>query len=119
MRAPGVTPLCALRDTTLIALMLCTGIREAKACTLEAVDLRQRLGGELALHIRKGNGSQERLIPYGDLAWVLVVLDKWLEAAGISEGRVFRSHWRGAMYFQEIRRGHSLKTRCGSWRSSY
>jgi len=95
MRAPGVTPLSALRDTALIALMLCTGIREAEACALEVDDLRQKLGGELALHVRKGKGSKERLIPYGDLAWVLVVLDKWLEAAGICEGRVFRSFWRG------------------------
>jgi site-specific recombinase XerD len=95
MRAPGLMPLSALRDTALIALMLCTGIREAEACALEVDDLRQKLGGELALHVRNGKGSKERLIPYGDLAWVLVVLDKWLEAAGISEGRVFRSFWRG------------------------
>lgn len=95
MRAPGVTPLSALRDTALIALMLCCGIREAEACALDVDDLRQELGGELALHVRKGKGSKERLIPYGDLAWVLVVLDKWLEAAGISERRVFRSFWRG------------------------
>jgi len=95
LRAPGVTPLSALRDTALIALLLCTGIREAEACALEVIDLRQRLGGELALHVRKGKGSKERLVPYGDLAWVLVVLDKWLEAAGISQGRVFRSFWRG------------------------
>jgi site-specific recombinase XerD len=95
LRAPGVTPLSALRDTALIALMLCTGIREAEACALEVDDLRQKLGGELALHIRKGKGSKERLIPYGDLAWVLVILDKWLEEAGISEGSVFRSFWRG------------------------
>jgi site-specific recombinase XerD len=95
LRAPGVTSLSALRDTALIALMLCTGIREAEACALEVDDLRQKLGGELALHIRKGKGSKERLIPYGELAWVLVVLDKWLEAADISEGCVFRSFWRG------------------------
>ena len=95
LRAPGVTPLDALRDTALIALMVCTGVREAEACALDVSDLRQRLGGELALHVRKGKGSKERLIPYGDLAWVLAVLDKWLEAAGVREGHVFRSFWRG------------------------
>jgi site-specific recombinase XerD len=95
LRAPGVTPLSALRDTALIALMLCTGIREAEACALEVEDLRQKLGGELALHIRKGKGSKERLIPYGDLGWVMVILDKWLEEADISEGSVFRSFWHG------------------------
>ena len=95
LHAPGVVPLEALRDTALIALMLCTGVREVEACALEVTDLRQRLGGELALHVRKGKGSKERLIPYGDLAWVLAVLDKWLAAADINAGKVFRSFWRG------------------------
>lgn len=92
LNAPGVVPLEALRDTAAIALMLCTGIREAELCALEVQDLRQRLGRELALHIRKG--SKERLIPYGELSWVLAVVDKWLEAAGIAEGPVFRSFWK-------------------------
>lgn len=95
MHAPGTDTLPALRDTAVIALMLCTGLREAEACALQVGDLRQKLNDKLALHVRQGKGMKERLIPYGDLAWVLVVLDKWLEAAGISEGRVFRSFWRG------------------------
>jgi site-specific recombinase XerD len=95
LNAPGVVPLERLRDTAVIAMLLCTGIREAELCALEVVDLRQRLGGELALHVRKGKGSKERLIPYGDLVWVLAVVDKWLAAAGITAGPVFRSFWRG------------------------
>ncbi len=95
LNAPGVIPLEALRDTAAIALMLCTGIREAELCNLAVADLRQRLGGELALHVRKGKGAKERLIPYGDLAWVLAIMDKWLKAVGITEGPVFRSFWRG------------------------
>lgn len=95
LTAPGVVPLERLRDTALIALMLCTGVREAEAINLEVADVRQQLGGELALHIRQGKGSKERLIPYGDLSWVLAVLDKWLAAAGITEGKVFRSFWHG------------------------
>jgi site-specific recombinase XerD len=38
------TPLQALRDTALIALMLCTGIREMEVCALEVGDLRQHYG---------------------------------------------------------------------------
>lgn len=93
--APGVIPLSALRDTAMLATFLCTGIREAELCALEVRDLRQELGGELALHVRKGKGSKERLIPYGDLSWVLAIVDKWLEAAGITDGLVFRAIWKG------------------------
>lgn len=95
LAAPGVVPLNALRDTSVIAMLLCTGIREAELCALEVKDLRQRLGGELALHIREGKGAKERLVPYGDLSWVLAIVDKYLTAAGITEGPVFRSFFRG------------------------
>lgn len=95
MRAPGVDSLDGLRDTALIALMLCTGIREQEAVSLEVRDLRQRLGDELALHVRDGKGAKARLVPYGELSWVLAIVDRWLEAAGISDGRIFWSFWKG------------------------
>lgn len=94
--APGVTTLAGLRDTALIALILCTGLREAEACALDVKDLRQRLGGELALHVRKGKGAKERLIPYGELAFCLAYVDTWLKAAGITDGAVFRGFYKGA-----------------------
>jgi site-specific recombinase XerD len=87
---PGVDTLRGLRDTALIALALCTGTRRAELADLEVRDLHQRLGGELALHIREGKGRKEQLVPYGDLAWCLDLVDAWLEAACIIEGSVFR-----------------------------
>ncbi|MCJ7625997.1 MAG: hypothetical protein MUO76_21095, partial [Anaerolineaceae bacterium] len=48
-----------------------------------------------ALHVREGKGAKERLVPYGELDWCLVVVDKWLEAAGISSGPVFRGLYKG------------------------
>ena len=95
LAAPGVSSLPGLRDTAIIALMLCTGLREAELCGLDVSDLRQTLGGELALSVRLGKGSKSRLIPYGDLSWCLVIVDKWLERAGISEGPVFRGIHNG------------------------
>jgi site-specific recombinase XerD len=83
MNTPGVESRPGLRDTAVIALMLCTGIREAELSALDAPDLRRRLGGELALHVRDGKGCKERLIPYGELEWVLAIVDKWMAAAGI------------------------------------
>jgi site-specific recombinase XerD len=100
--APGVKTLQGLRDTAIIALMLCTGIREAELSALDVEDLRQELGGELALHIREGKGAKERLIPYGELDWCLAIVDRWLAAAGIHSGAVFRGFYRGG---KTLRRG--------------
>lgn len=96
LAAPGVDTLHRLRDTAAIALLLCTGIREAELSALDVGDLRQRLAGELALHVREGKGRKERLIPYGELSWCLAIVDKWMEAAGISTGSVFRGFYKGA-----------------------
>lgn len=92
---PGLNDLMSLRDTVVIALPLCTGVREGELVNLEARDLRQRLGGELALHIRQGKGAKERLIPYGELSWVLAIVDLWLEAVDISDGPILRSFYKG------------------------
>jgi integrase len=83
----------ALRDTTAFALMLATGVREGELCALEVLDLRQRLGGELALLVRHGKGDVQRLIPYGGMDWVLALADLWLRAAEITEGPVLRGFW--------------------------
>lgn len=90
IRAPGIQTPMGLRDTALIALMLATGIREMEACQLVVGDLRKLFGGHLALQVRHGKGNKKRLIPYGDQEWVLVLVDKWLQWAQITEGRVFR-----------------------------
>jgi site-specific recombinase XerD len=92
---PGVDTLAGLRDTAILAVLLCTGIREAELSSLDVEDLRQELGGALALHVREGKGCKERLVPYGELEWVLAVVDKWLERAGIGEGPVFRGFYKG------------------------
>lgn len=94
MAAPGTEDLRGLRDTAVIATMLCTGIREAELSALEVRDLRQRFGGDLSLHVREGKGCKERLIPYGSLQQVLVFVDSWLSVAGISEGPVFRGFYK-------------------------
>lgn len=100
MAAPGVASLKALRDTAVIAMLLCTGIREAELSALEVQDLRQTYEGELSLHVREGKGAKERLVPYGELEWCLAIVDRWLERAGILGGPVFRGIFKG---------GHTLR----------
>lgn len=95
MASPGVDTLAGLRDTAVIALMLCTGVREAELCALDVADLRQWLGEELALHVRKGKGCKERLVPYGELSWVLAIVDAWMSSVGIGRGSVFRGLYKG------------------------
>ncbi|MCA9887748.1 MAG: tyrosine-type recombinase/integrase, partial [Anaerolineae bacterium] len=103
MAMPGTTTLLGLRDTTVIALMLCTGIREAELCALDVPDLRQRLGGALSLHVREGKGSKERLIPYGELEWSLAIADRWMENAGIGKGPVLRGFYKGGKAVRSTR----------------
>lgn len=91
LRAPGTDTIQGLRDTAIIALMLCTGIREMELCALNCDDLDKTLGGAKALNIRKGKGAKSRVIPYGDLDWCLAIVKNWLSEAGITEGAVFRA----------------------------
>lgn len=94
LNKPGLDTLKGVRDTAMIALMLCTGIREAELCALKVADLRQQLGGELALRVQHGKGDKQRLVPYGDLDWALALVEKWLALAGITEGPVFRGMFK-------------------------
>lgn len=95
LRAPGMGDLKGVRDTAIIAMLVCTGIREAELCELRVSDLRQSLRDELALRIRAGKGFKQRLIPYGPLDWCLVYVDRWLHDAEITEGMIFRGFYRG------------------------
>jgi site-specific recombinase XerD len=90
MDAPGTDTLRGVRDTAIISLLLCTGVRESELAALQVEDLTQRLGGRLALHVRKGKGYKERMVPYGELDWAVPVVQEWLEAAEITSGPVFR-----------------------------
>lgn len=95
LASPGTATIRGLRDTATIGMLLCTGIREAELCGLDVADLRQKIGGELCLHVREGKGNKTRAVPYGALDWVVVLVQAWLDAAGIVDGPVFRGFWKG------------------------
>jgi len=98
--SPGLNSTIAIRDTAIIALALCTGLREQELCDLDVRDLRQHtLDGALALEVRKGKGKKQRLVPYGALDTCLAFVDAWLAHAGISSGAMFR----GVLKSGEIR----------------
>ncbi len=107
VQAPGISTLRGLRDTALMTVMVCTGIRAAETAALQVDDLRQHLGGELSLRVREGKGGKQRLIPYGPLDWCLMYVDAWLREAEIRAGQVFRGIRRG---------GKSVRTTgIGAW----
>lgn len=95
LAAPGLDTLLGIRDTAIIALMLCTGLREAEVCQLTRADLRRTYGGELTLMIREGKGAKQRMVPYGELSWCLAYVDKWIALAGIDDGPLFRGFYKG------------------------
>lgn len=90
LRQPGIFTKKGARNSAMIALMLCTGVREAELCAVTADDLEQQLDGEIALMVRRGKGAKQRLIPYGELIWCLNFVHHWLRMARITEGAVFR-----------------------------
>jgi len=105
--SPGLDTLIGLRDTAMLAFMLCTGLREFEVCALEVRDLRATIEGELCCHVRLGKGKKKRAVFYGQGVWCLAIVDKWLEAAHIEAGPVFRGFYKGG---QRLRSGR-LTTR--------
>ncbi len=101
VQAPGLDSLKGLRDTALIALLLCTGIRAAEVVDLDVIDLRAQLGGALALKVRSGKGDKQRLTPYGAQDWGLVLTEAWLETADLTDGPVFVGLRRGGHFYLE------------------
>jgi integrase len=103
LNAPDIDTPQGLRDAAVIGMLLCTGVREDELCRLDISDLRQSLGGELALLVRHGKGDKQRLVPYGELDWCLVLVDTWLKQAGITEGPVFHGLYKGGEMVREVR----------------
>jgi len=103
LASPGLVPIDKLRDTAILTMFLCTGIRADELCNLDVKDLRQTKGGELCLHVRGGKGNKTRVVFYGGNEWVLAYIDKWLARAGIVEGAVFRGFYKGHHRMREGR----------------
>ena len=97
-----VSELMGLRDYSVIALMVTTGIGPQEVGAIDVVDLHQQNEGQPVLHVPDKVRCTERLIPYGYDAWVLHVMETWLEQAGIEEGSVFRGFYKGG---RKLRKG--------------
>ncbi len=105
---PGVDTLKGLRDTAMMALMLCTGVRASELLALDVDDLQVMFGSTLALRIKSGKGSKQRLIPYGAQDWGLTLTQQWLDRAGISSGTVFVGMRKGDNFYLN-KKGHRIR----------
>jgi integrase len=88
------TSLRELRDRAILLLGFSGAFRRSELVALNLGDIEWTAEGALVT-IRRSKTDQEGLgrrvgIPRGDIACPVTALEAWLEAAGISEGAVFR-----------------------------
>lgn len=92
--------LAALRDRALIAFGMALAARRSELVALDVADLAWELKG-LRVTIRRSKTDQEGAgavvaVPEGRRLTPLAHLRAWLDAAGITEGPVFRPPWKGS-----------------------
>lgn len=92
LAAPSNTTLQGVRDRALLAVLLGCGLRRAEACALSMSHVQQREGRWCIVDL-VGKHQRVRTVPMP--AWCKVALDRWTEAAGITEGRVIRAVVKG------------------------
>jgi site-specific recombinase XerD len=93
MSATG-TSLRALRDRAIILLGFAGAFRRSELVALDVEDLEEAPEG-LLVTIRRSKTDQEGIgrkvaIPRGEIACPVAALRAWVEAAGITEGAIFR-----------------------------
>ena len=91
--------LAAIRDRAVIAFGMALAARRSELVALDVTDLAWEEKG-LRVTIRRSKTDQEGegatvAVPEGRRLTPLAHLRAWLEAAGISEGPVFRPLWKG------------------------
>lgn len=88
LHAPNTGTVKGKRDRALLALLLGCGLRRAELANLDFDTVQQR-DGRWVLPDLVGKGGRVRTVPLP--AWVKCAIDEWAFAAGLAEGRVFRS----------------------------
>lgn len=80
--------LCSLRDLAMISVLVGCGLRRAELSSLEVEDLQIRQG-HWAIVDLVGKGSHVRTVPMPN--WVKQAVDRWMIAARVCAGRIFRA----------------------------
>jgi integrase len=88
INCPDPATLKGKRDRALLALLIGCGLRRGEAVDLTLEHIQQRDGRWVIVDLR---GKHGRLRSIAVPVWVKQAVDLWLEAAGVTEGRVLRS----------------------------
>jgi integrase len=88
LAAFGGEDLRGRRDCAMIAVLLGCGLRRAEVAGLTVEDLQQQEDHWVIADL-VGKGGHVRTVPVP--TWVKVAVDRWLTAAGISTGPIFRA----------------------------
>jgi site-specific recombinase XerD len=90
--APDISTPKGKRDRAILAVLLGCGIRRSELVALTVAKIEQRENRWVIVDLL-GKGERRRTVPVP--AWVKNVIDEWLAAAKITEGRIFRSISKG------------------------
>ncbi len=88
LHSPDTGTLKGKRDRALLALLIGCGLRRSEMAALSFENIEQR-EGRWVLPDLVGKGGRVRTVPLP--AWVKSGIDAWSSAAGLCEGKVFRS----------------------------
>jgi len=86
--APDAATLKGKRDRAVLGVLIGCGLRRAELVALTLDDLQQREGRWVWID-RVGKGSRLRSVPVPN--WVKTLLDDWIVASGVQDGKVFRA----------------------------
>lgn len=78
----------AIRDQTILAVMIGTGLRRSEVAGLTWEQILQRDGRWAIIDLV---GKRGRVRSVGIPPWVKVAVDRWAQASGVDDGRVFRA----------------------------
>jgi len=92
LNAPDTSSLKGLRDRAILAVLLGCGLRRSEAAALTVEHVQQREGRWVVCDL-VGKGNRTRTVPMP--SWARASIDAWMQAAGISEGRLFRAIHKG------------------------
>ncbi|MBU0705011.1 MAG: tyrosine-type recombinase/integrase [Chloroflexi bacterium] len=92
LNTPDVDTLKGLRDRAILAVLIGCGLRRSEAAALTLDHVAQREGRWVVCDL-VGKGNRTRTVPMP--SWARAAIDEWTEAAGITDGRVFRSVHKG------------------------
>ena len=90
LEAPDQATLDGLRDRTMIAVLLNTGMTADELVAMRLGDLTEMEDGRPAVRVRAQHGGEERVVPFREPYVVAFALKEWVRQAEIRGGPIFR-----------------------------